>query len=71
MKQIVPPSPAKSDADYHNDSNNDAHFEPVIDLPPEVEVVTGMFLNLIIALSCGYTENWPCDKASADRYIAL
>lgn len=42
VKQLVPPSPAKSDTDVHNDSAHDPHFEPIIELPPEVDVVTGM-----------------------------
>ena len=39
--KVVPPSPVKSDAGSHHDTSFDPHFEPIIELPPEIKVVTG------------------------------
>ena len=48
---VVPASPAKSDTDYHNDSSHDPHYEPIIELPPEVDVVTGMYMCVLTYIS--------------------
>ena len=38
---FVKPSPAKSEDGGANDSTHDPHYDPIIELPPEIEVVTG------------------------------